>query len=53
MVMHKRLEFCLMPDLVESLGLDVDKINMSIMGINGSVSKSNQSVTITFKSKYI
>jgi len=39
-------------DLVESLGLNVDKINMSIMGINGSVSKSNQSVTITFKSKY-
>lgn len=39
-------------DLLESLGLDVDKINMSIMGINVSVSKSNQSVTITFKSKY-
>lgn len=39
-------------ELVQSLGLKVDHINMSIVGISGSVSNSTLSVTIKFKSKH-
>lgn len=39
-------------DLVNSLGLNVNEINMSISGINNSITKSTKFVELTIQSKY-